>query len=70
MASNFVITNDRAVEEWLSLFDDPIVGNSRLDWLAHASFQTVIEGPAIEKYCRPAGSYWAAKEGIDLEDIS
>ncbi len=27
--SSFVITSDRAVDEWLSLFDDPILGNSK-----------------------------------------
>ena len=27
--SSFVITSNRAVEEWLSLFDDPILGNSK-----------------------------------------
>ena len=42
--SSFVITSNRAVEEWLSLFDDPILGNSALDRLANASFQIVIEG--------------------------
>ncbi len=29
--SRFVITSNRAVEEWLSLFDDPILGNIALD---------------------------------------
>ena len=43
-ASSFVITSNRAVEEWLSLFDDPILGNSALDRLANASYQIVIEG--------------------------
>ncbi len=28
-ASSFVITSDRAVDEWLGLFDDPILGNSK-----------------------------------------
>ena len=28
-ASSFVITSNRAVDEWLSLFDDPILGNSK-----------------------------------------
>ena len=28
-ASSFIITSNRAVEEWLSLFDDPILGNQR-----------------------------------------
>ena len=35
--SSFVITSNRAVDEWLSLFDDPILGNSSLDRLANAS---------------------------------
>ena len=30
-SSSFVITSNRAVEEWLGLFDDPILGNSALD---------------------------------------
>ena len=27
--SSFVFTSNRAVEEWLSIFDDPILGNSK-----------------------------------------
>ena len=42
--SSFIITIIRSVEEWLSLFDDPILGNSALDRPANASFQAVIEG--------------------------
>ncbi len=42
--SSFVITSNRAVEEWLSLSGDPILGNSALDRLANASYQIVIEG--------------------------
>ena len=34
-SSSFVITSNRAVDEWLSLFDDPILGNSALDRLAY-----------------------------------
>ena len=46
-ASSFVITSNRAVDEWLSLFDDPILGNSALDRLANASYQIVIEGSQL-----------------------
>jgi len=53
------------VEEWLRLFDDPILGNSALDRLANASFQIVIEGAATGRNCRHTGSYWAAREVID-----
>ena len=34
-SSSFVITSNRAVDEWRSLFDDPILGNSALDRLAN-----------------------------------
>ena len=32
------------MDEWLSLFDDRILGNRALDRLANASCQIVIEG--------------------------
>ena len=52
-ASSFVITSNRAVEEWLSLFDDPILGNSALDRLANASYQVVIEGTSYRERLSP-----------------
>ena len=51
--SSFVITSNRSVEEWLSLFDDPILGNSALDRLANASFQVVIEGASYREKLSP-----------------
>jgi len=51
--SSFVITSNRAVEEWLGLFDDPILGNSALDRLANASYQIVIEGISYRERLSP-----------------
>ena len=48
-ASSFVITSIRAVDECLSLFDDPILGNSALDRLANASYQIVIESTSYRE---------------------
>ena len=48
-ASSFIITSNRAVDEWLGLFDDPILGNSALDRLANASYQIVIEGASYRE---------------------
>ena len=48
-SSSFVITSNRAVEEWLGLFDDPILGNSALDRLANASYQIAIEGGSAKE---------------------
>lgn len=51
--SSFAITSNRSVEEWLGLFDDPILGNSALDRLANASYQIVIEGASYRERLSP-----------------
>ncbi len=52
-SSSFVITSNRAVDEWLNLFDDPILGNSARDRLANASCQIVIEGASYREGLSP-----------------
>ena len=61
--SSFVITSNRAVEEWLSLFDDPILGNSALDRLANASYQFVIEGTSYRERLSPHRNLLGRREG-------
>ena len=39
-----IITSNRAVEEWVALFDDPILANSALDRFAHRAHQIVMGG--------------------------
>jgi DNA replication protein DnaC len=51
--SSFVITSNRAVDEWLGLFDDPILGNSALDHLVNASYQIIIEGTRYRERLSP-----------------
>jgi DNA replication protein DnaC len=51
--SSFALTSNRAVEEWLGLFDDPILGNSALDRLANASYQIIIEGASYRERLSP-----------------
>jgi len=51
--SSFAITSNRSVDEWLGLFDDPILGNSALDRLANAAHQIVIEGPSYRAKLAP-----------------
>ena len=64
-ASSFIITSNRAVEEWLSLFDDPILGNSALDRLANASYQIVIEGSSYRERLSPHRKLRGLEEVID-----
>lgn len=63
--SSFIITSNRAVEEWLSLFEDPILGNSALDRLANASYQIVIEGQSYRERLSPHRAIPATKGVFD-----
>lgn len=47
--SSTVITSNRDVHEWMSLFDDQIMANSALDRIAHNAHQLVIEGESYRK---------------------
>jgi DNA replication protein DnaC len=51
--ASFVFTSNRGVDEWLGLFDDPILGNSALDRLAHGAHQVVIEGASYRAKLAP-----------------
>jgi DNA replication protein DnaC len=48
-----VVTSNRAIEEWIPLFDDPILAQSALDRLAHNGHQIVIEGQSYRSRQRP-----------------
>ena len=69
-ASSFVITSNRAVDEWLSLFDDPILGNSALDRLANASYQIVIEGTSYLERLLPHRALLSAQGGSRVPTLS
>ena len=49
----------------LSLFDDPILGNSALDRLANASYQNVIEGQSYRERLSPHRKLRGLEEVID-----
>lgn len=51
--ASFVFTSNRSVDEWLGLFDDPILGNSALDRLANGAYQVVIDGPSYRAKLAP-----------------
>jgi DNA replication protein DnaC len=48
-----IVTSNRAVDEWVPLFDDPILAQSALDRLAHNAHQVVMEGPSYRENQRP-----------------
>jgi DNA replication protein DnaC len=51
--SSLVITSNRAIDEWLGLFDDAVLGNSALDRLANAGYQITIDGTSYRERLSP-----------------
>jgi DNA replication protein DnaC len=48
-SSSIIMTSCRHVEEWMELFEDPLVANSILDRLTHNAHQILIEGESYRK---------------------
>ena len=45
-----IVTSNRAIDEWIPLFDDPVLAQSALDRLAHNAYQVVLEGESYRKH--------------------
>ena len=41
------------MEEWIPLFDDPLLAQSAIDRLAHNAYQVVMDGPSYRDKQRP-----------------
>ena len=54
--SSTILTSNRAAEEWIPLFDDPILAQSALDRLAHNAYHVVIEGDSYRRRQRPGSN--------------
>jgi DNA replication protein DnaC len=48
-----IFTSNRAVEEWIPLFEDPVLAQSALDRLAHNAYHVVLEGESYRQRLRP-----------------
>ena len=55
-----IVTSNRALDEWIPLFDDPVLAQSALDRLAHNAYQVVLEGESYRKRQRPGDARSAA----------
>lgn len=51
--SSTILTSNRAIEEWIPLFDDAILAQSAIDRLAHNAHQIIIEGDSYRTRQRP-----------------
>ena len=60
--SSTILTSNRGVDEWMAVFDEPLLGQSALDRFCHRAHQFVIEGESYRKRTAP-GSASAPKTG-------
>lgn len=51
--SSTIMTSNRSVDEWVPLFDDPLLAQSALDRFGHNAYQVVMEGPSYRDRQRP-----------------
>ena len=54
--STTIMTSNRAINEWVPLFDDPILANSAIDRFAHNAHQVIIEGESYRQHQGPAAT--------------
>ena len=51
--SSTIATSDRGVDEWMAVFDEPMLGQSALDRFCHRAHQFVIDGESYRKRTEP-----------------
>lgn len=60
--SSTIVTSNRSVEEWMAIFDEPLLGQSAMDRFCHRAHQFVIDGESYRKRTAP-GSPASSKAG-------
>lgn len=60
-----IVTSNRAIEEWIPLFADPILAQSALDRLAHNAHQIVMEGESYRRQLGPSAMAMSAAGAAD-----
>jgi DNA replication protein DnaC len=50
---SIILTSNRAMTDWASIFPDPVVANAILDRVAHNAHQIVIKGESYRKKFKP-----------------
>ena len=51
--SSTILTSNRSVDEWMAVFDEPMLGQSALDRFCHRAHQFVIESESYRKRTAP-----------------
>ncbi len=48
-----ILTSNRAMNDWVNIFPDPVMANAIMDRLAHNAHQIIIKGESFRKKFRP-----------------
>ena len=51
MKKSTIFTSNRTIEEWHSLFPDPVIANSAMDRIAHNAHQIIMNGDSYRNRC-------------------
>src|SRR5215831_20280395 len=54
--SSTILTSNRGVEEWMAVFDEPLLGQSALDRFCHRAHQFIIDGESYRKRTAPGST--------------
>src|ERR1700739_617234 len=54
--SSTILTSNRGVEEWMTVFDEPMLGQSALDRFCHRAHQFVLDGESYRKRMAPTSA--------------
>lgn len=55
-SKSILITSNRAITDWLSIFPDPVMANALMDRLAHNAHQILIKGESYRKKLAPSST--------------
>lgn len=62
--SSTIITSNRSTDEWVPLFDDPLLAQSALDRLAHNAHQITMEGESYRRNQGPNSTTRSRKKEV------
>jgi DNA replication protein DnaC len=54
--SSTIMTSNRSIDEWMAVFDEPLLGQSALDRFCHRAHQFVIDGESYRKTAAPSAA--------------
>jgi DNA replication protein DnaC len=54
--SSTILTSNRGIDEWMAIFDEPLLAQSALDRFCHRAHQFIVDGESYRKRTAPASA--------------